>query len=101
MEGDALRFQFDPAVPLEEAESSLHLALFAAEGLFGQARVLLDAGYEVDPWSHSLLVDVATEVGTSIARIFTGLLVREFGERSFAIERDCSVCQHEPQETSA
>jgi hypothetical protein len=101
MNGDVFRFQFDTDVPLDEAESSLHLALFAAEGLFGQARVRLDAGYDLDPMSRSLVIDVSTEVGASVARIFTGLLVREFGESAFEVDRDHSVHQHEPQEMCA
>jgi len=101
MTGDVLRFTFDTGIPLDEAESSLHLALFAAEGLFGQARVRLDTGYDLDLLSRALVIDASTEVGASVARIFTGLLVREFGERAFAVDRALPVHHYPPQEMCA
>ena len=39
-------------------------------------------------WENVLcVVDAATDVGRSIARIFTGFLSREFGEETFKVER--------------
>lgn len=82
-----LRFTLASDVPLDEAEMTLQLATFAAEGLFGAARVRLEFGYHVDLDGHALLVDGTTEVGTAVVRVLTGLLLREFGEDSFRVQR--------------
>ena len=79
------RFSFDEAVPIEEAELTLHLAIFAAEGLFGKPRVAMEFRYEIQPFDNHIDVDGETEVGVAVARIFAGLLLREFGESAFRI----------------
>jgi hypothetical protein len=38
------------------------------------------------------VVDAATEVGQAIAHIFTGLLIREFAEEDFKVQRVGSAC---------
>jgi S-methylmethionine-dependent homocysteine/selenocysteine methylase len=38
MNDDMCRIDFEPSVPLMDPEMSLHLAMFAAEGLLGRAR---------------------------------------------------------------
>jgi len=101
MTRDKFRFQFESDIPLDEAEMSLHLAIFAVEGLFGQARVRLDAGYALDVEAHALMIDAANEVGSTIVRVFTGLLVREFGEDAFEVQRVESVPHHEHEEICA
>lgn len=94
------RISFSSDVPLDEAEMTLQLASFAAEGLFGRARVRLDFGYFVDAPRQTILVDGSTEVGTAIVQVFVGLLLREIGEDSFRVER-MQAQQHHPQETAA
>lgn len=90
-------FKFALESQLVEAEMTLHLAIFAAEGLFGQARVRLDAAYRLDEKRTLLVVDSSTEVGAIVARIFTGLLLRERGEDGFEVR----VLQREsPAETT-
>src|SRR5690349_20703967 len=79
------RFVIDESVPLAEAEMSLQLAMIALEGLFGQARVRLEARYQVVEPHRALLVDVSTPVGASVARVFASLLIREFGDDSFSV----------------
>lgn len=86
MATDVFRFQFAAETPLEEAELTLQLAIFAAEGLFGAARVRLEFGYHVDTSRHAILTDGTTEVGAAVVRVFTGLMLREFGEESFRVE---------------
>ena len=84
---DVYRFQFDERIPLEEAEMTLHLATFAAEGLFGRARVRLETSYFLDGPRRTISVDGTTEVGAAVVRIFTGLVIREFGEEAFEVCR--------------
>lgn len=87
MTPDVFRFEFERSVPIEEAEMSLHLALFAVEGLFGQARVRLDAGYHVDEPHCAIVIDGMGEVGAAVVRIFTSLLLHEFGGDDFTVRR--------------
>ncbi|HEX3999767.1 MAG TPA: hypothetical protein VHX65_14545 [Pirellulales bacterium] len=87
MTADVFRFRLESEVPLDEAEMSLQLATFAVEGLFGVARVRLDLSYHLDEPRQAILIDGTNEVGAAVIRVFTSLLLREFGEDSFKIER--------------
>jgi len=72
---------------MQDVEESLLLAVLAAECLYGEARVRLDAGYSISEEKHALVVDAGTDIGRSINRIFTGFVTREFGEDAFKVER--------------
>lgn len=87
MPGRIYRFTFDKSVPLLDAEMSLHLAILAAEGLFGEARVRMEAGYHVDQSHRLITVDGTGCVGACIVRIFTAFLIREFGPDAFEVRR--------------
>ena len=87
MSFSTIRFVFEPGVSLVDAEMTLHLAMFAVEGLLGAARVRLDFSYCVDAPRRTILVDGTTDVGEAIARVFTGLVLREFGEASLRVRR--------------
>ena len=93
MTTDVFRFSMLPEVPVKEAEMTLQLATFAAEGLFGPSRIRLNLSYHLDAERQAILIDGTTKEGSSVIRIFTGLLIREFGENSFRVERLRSVSQ--------
>jgi len=94
MTANAYRFEFEPLVPVESAELSLHLAMYAVEGLYGEARVRLDASYHLDEARRSITVDGGTEVGAALVKVYTRLLIREFGEDGFHVRPvDVSVVQ--------
>jgi hypothetical protein len=82
-----LQFALRPGVPIRDVEETLHLAMFAVEGLTGRVRVSLDANYLVVEASRSVLIDEGNFVGWLIARVFAALLVREFGENAFQTHR--------------
>lgn len=82
-----LLFHFRPGVPIRDVEDTLHLAMFAVEGLAGRVRVALDANYLVDEPSRSVVIDEGSFVGWLIARVFAALVAREFGEPSFTATR--------------
>ena len=84
---NVFRFIFPPCVSLVDAEMSLHLAMYAVEGLFGQARVRLDTSYYVDEPRRVIIVDGSNEVAGAVVRVFTNLLLREFGEDAFHVGR--------------
>jgi len=85
MDMKAFRFEFEPDVSLTEAEQTLHLALFAVGGLYGEARVRLEAAYRVDEICTAIGVDASTEVGAAVVKIYAGLLLKEFGEDAFRV----------------
>jgi len=87
MSTTAYRYRFAKEVSLQEAEETLLLAILAAEGLFGEARVRMDAGYVVDPGLRALVVDASTPVGQAVNAIFTSLALREFGRDAFHVRR--------------
>ncbi len=87
MAQELYRYNFDSKIPFGEVEESLLLAVLAAEGIHGRTRVRLDASFSLDRAKRSCVVDAATEVGRSIARIFTGFVSHEFGEEAFKVER--------------
>ena len=79
------QFQFEQIVYLDEAEAELHRAIEAAEGLYGEAVVRMDAGYRRDDESISLYVDGSTEVSQAIVRVFTAFITKQFGATSFVV----------------
>jgi len=81
------RFRFDPDVPMADVHESLKLAIFAAEGLHGAARVRLDFAYCADDGKRALVLDARAEAGRCVARILTGFLTQQFGETAFRVER--------------
>lgn len=87
MTANVFRFGFVPAVPLTEAELTLHLVIYAAEGLHGEARVRLEVSYQLDRSANAIIVDGETEVGATLVKVFTQLLIRQFGEDGFHVRR--------------
>ena len=98
MRPSTIQFAFEPGISLAEAEMSLHLAMFAVEGLIGRVRVRLDAKYHLDESNRAIVIDTLRPAGRMIARVFTGLLLREFGEGAFCVERANKLLQHQPHE---
>jgi hypothetical protein len=86
MTQQAFQFEIGQAVPLNEAELTLHLSMYAAGGLFGEARVRLDTAYSIDWERRIVTVGAGSEVGRTLVKIFTGLLLREFGEDAFSVQ---------------
>lgn len=94
------RFSLDRRVSLDDAEMTLHLAMLAVEGLYGSPRVAMEFRYELHALENAIDVDGETEVGTSVARIFAGLLLRQFGDGGFRIDNiEATCCQ--PHEVAA
>lgn len=80
------RYQFNPDVPMEEVESSIVLALFAAEALHGECEVQLVAPHYFDADRRACIVDATTPAGGDFNRVLFGFLRREFGRQSFRVE---------------
>ena len=82
-----IRFVFRPNLPRHELESSLVLAMIACEGLHGETTVQLDSGFRFDKQSGVLAIDISSDVGRDLAKVFTQFLRRSYGEGSFRVER--------------
>lgn len=90
------RYTFEPTARIADARDSLFLSAFAAECLHGRAQVLLDAVFRLDPDRRTCVIEGATPVGRTIAQVFTGLLIRAFGEDAFTVERVTEPPQAKP-----
>jgi len=81
------RFKFLSGPALREAEKTLLLATVAAEGLYGEARVRMDATYVVDKDLNTIAVDTSTAIGQDITSIFTAYITKELGQSKFIVRR--------------
>ena len=84
---EGYRYQFAESICLRDAEDTLLLALLAAEGIYGPARVRMDAAYTVDAPLRAIVVGSATQVGQDVSGVFTSFLTREFGPDAFRVRR--------------
>lgn len=82
------RFRFEPEVPLDNAETTLCLAIVAAEALHGQASVRLSLRYLFGEEKRACVIDGDNEVARHVVQIFTQFLIHEFGENSFQVTRE-------------
>lgn len=96
MNREIYKFSFKDHIPLKEIEESLLLAVLATECLQGRSRVRMEASFRLDKELRQCVIDAGTEVGSNIARIFTGFLAREFGEESFKVGRAPQTNESEP-----
>ncbi len=80
-------YTFHVSVPMGQVSNALFLSALAAEAIHGRARVQLDGDFRTDPAKRSAIIDAATEVGQTIARVFTQLISTELGERAFTVQR--------------
>ena len=81
------QFQFAPEVELEDIEASIVLSLFAVESLHGESQALLDSAHCIDARDRVLLIDISTQVGKDLARIFMGFLRREIPQDCYNVKR--------------
>lgn len=88
------RYVFDASVSLQELEETLLLAIIATESLHGESQARLDLVHTFDAQNRAVVIDASTEVGRDFSRLFVGFVSREFGSRSFQVER--VTAQREP-----
>lgn len=90
-------FTFAPSIPIIEAEMTLHLAVFAAEGLYGESLLRLDFTYHVDEPQRVFYVDGSNDVGAAVSQMFTSLLIREFGQSAFRVRPVGNIASNQRQ----
>ena len=93
MTGEVYLANFDPDLPLDDVEDSLMLAAIATEGIHGRSRVRLEVRFQLDRERRDCRIEAGTEAGRNLARIFTGMVSQQFGERTFklSVERGESI----------
>lgn len=91
MNTDVYRITINCAAKVSDAEQTLHLAILAAEGLFGAAQVRMDMAYHIDEPRQALTIDGSTAVGSAVLRMFIALLLHEIGREAFTIRRAAPI----------
>ena len=80
-------FKFSEDVNEEILEKQIAVAIIYAECTFGKPKVRIGAAYSISPGESKVSIDISTEVGESIAQVFTGLMIRQLGEDGFQVIR--------------
>jgi hypothetical protein len=81
-----LRFRFASPSDATAVEDDLRLALFAAECLYGSARLRLEAAYLVRCDGATCVIESRGEAAEAAARVFAGLSAMRVGEAGFSVE---------------
>src|SRR5262245_44249189 len=79
------RYTFDAAVPMDEVEHTLVLALLVVGILHGDAQARLGVGHFFDRQRRACVVDASTPEGKDLSKLLVGLLAREYGPDAFAV----------------
>ena len=80
-------YQIKDGILLDAVKDSLLISIMAVESLFGRSRINLEARFRLEKMNRVCIIDVGTLIGETIARVFTGLLIREFSEQAFKVDR--------------
>ena len=89
------RFKFTKGIDRETIEKQLALAIISTECTFGRPKVRMNASYYISPKNKvgstkdevRVVIDVSNGIGEHIAQLFTGLIIRQFGEDKFDVDR--------------
>jgi hypothetical protein len=82
----SIRYQFTPGPPFGDVEGALVVAALAVEILFGTEPVQRDAICRTDELTRCCVIDVSTDVGRALNRLFVGFLHRDVGMEAFTVE---------------
>ena len=83
---DIYIFRFGKGATPEYAEAQMILAVVAVECMFGKAAVRIGVRYALNRDKNAMVIESTNEAGEALARVFTGFLIRVFGETSFKVE---------------
>jgi hypothetical protein len=81
-------YQFREGAPLDEVGDLLFLAALAAESLHGRSSLRLDGTFLLEKEKRQCEVNAGSQVGRDLARIFTGFLVHQLGDKAFQVRLD-------------
>lgn len=91
MTAPAYRYSFVDDRTFTDAEESLRLALLAAEGIYGAARILLNVRMIVTPSERTMLISDNGDESQAVNRSLTQFLMRECGPDQFEVDRVCTT----------
>jgi hypothetical protein len=97
MSREVYKYVFDRSVDMADVETSLLLALLAAESLHGESQVRLEAAHALDADARTCVIDAGGDVGRNLNRLFIGFVRREFGEDAFRVERVDGHVDRQPE----
>lgn len=86
MSNTLFRYRFTDRIPASQVEGTLVLAWLATEGLYGEARVRLEATHFWDRRRGVCVIRARGAAGRAANRIFVALIGREFGPDAFQVE---------------
>lgn len=88
-------FKFGQHAAMNLLEAQLTLAVIAVECMQGKAAVRIGMRYAVKKDKNALVIETSNEAGDAIVRVFTGLLIRGFGETKFKVEHASKELRHD------
>jgi hypothetical protein len=96
-------FKFTKGIDRESIEKQLALAIVSTECTFGQPKVRINASYYILPKDKigsikdevKVVIDVSNGIGEHIAQLFTGLIIRQFGENGFIVNKENETSSHQ------
>lgn len=78
-------YRFKEGPSIDEIGDLLFLAALAVESLHGRSSLRLDGTFQLQKPERVCQVNASTQVGRDLARIFTGFLCHQIGEKSFEV----------------
>jgi membrane-bound lytic murein transglycosylase B len=81
------KYSFSDAKQFASVQTTLLLAIWATESIYGEAVVRLDTSHVIDEAAWTVEIDRSTRVGWTLNKLFVGFLVREYGPGAFQVER--------------
>jgi hypothetical protein len=78
-------YRFAQDIPLDEVGTSLSVAALTTESLHGRCALRLEGQFRLDRETRHCVVNASTQVGRDFARVFTGLISVQFGEKDFHV----------------
>ncbi len=81
------RYVGAPWVPIEDLQSTMTVALAAAEELFGSHVTDRDVWRSFDAPARSIWIDASTDAGSAFSRIFAGYMKRSYGASAVTLTR--------------
>ena len=83
----AYEFRFDPALSMDDLRGTLRLSVLAAEAIYGETVIAIDAPHHLDGKNRLCRIDGTTAAGRDLVRLFAAFARREFGPDAIRLER--------------
>ena len=80
-------YAFEASVPAARSKTRSFWPSWQSKDCTAQSRVQLEASYCFDADKHACVINVGSDVGRDICRIFGGFATEEFGEGTFTVTR--------------